>query len=209
MDAEKNYLLIVEDDPDILKLLDTTLAFKGYRVVTARNGKEGLEAVHKERPRIVIADIMMPKLDGFGLVHRLRLDPATRDIPVIFITATYVTPEDKDFALSIGATRFIQKPVDLDEFLKIVAELLKQGALPATEPLKEFNFYDGYRIRIEAKLAQKNKQIARDEHLLKTREDEGNESLLASLRLARDEREELKLLLNQVREQLEKIPKTE
>src|SRR5574342_713106 len=103
MEAGSGYLLIVEDDPDILKLLDTTLTFRSYRVVKAHNGKEGLEAVHKERPAIVIADIMMPKLDGFGLVHRLRLDPETRNIPVIFITATYVTPEDQDFALSIGA----------------------------------------------------------------------------------------------------------
>ena len=143
MSTEPGYLLIVEDDPDILKLLHTTLKFKGYRVVTARNGKEGLEAVHKERPAVVIADIMMPKLDGFGLVHRLRLNPKTRDIPVIFITATYVTPEDKEFALNIGATRFLQKPVDLEEFQKTISELLKIGAAPPIEPLKEFNFYDG------------------------------------------------------------------
>jgi DNA-binding response OmpR family regulator len=64
------YLLVVEDDPDILKLLDTTLTFSGYRVVTARNGKEGLEVIQREHPAMVIADIMMPMLDGFGLVHR-------------------------------------------------------------------------------------------------------------------------------------------
>lgn len=207
MNAISGYLLIVEDDPDILKLLDTTLRFRGYRVVTAHNGKEGLEAVRKEHPAVVIADIMMPKLDGFGLVHRLRLDPETRNIPVIFITATYVTPEDKDFALSIGATRFLQKPVDLEEFLAVISELRQQGAPPIMEPLKELNFYEGYRVRLESKLAEKNRQITRDEHLLKTREDEGNESLQASLRQARAEREELKLLLEQVQEQIKKQAK--
>ena len=207
MNAISGYLLIVEDDPDILKLLDTTLRFRGYQVVTAHNGKEGLEAVRKEHPAVVIADIMMPKLDGFGLVHRLRLDPETRNIPVIFITATYVTPEDKDFALSIGATRFLQKPVDLEEFLAVIAELRQQGAPPIMEPLKELNFYEGYRVRLESKLAEKNRQITRDEHLLKTREDEGNESLQASLRQARAEREELKLLLEQVQEQIKKQAK--
>src|SRR3990172_2645439 len=106
--AGSGYLLIVEDDPDILKLLDTTLTFRGYRVVKAQNGREGLDAVLKERPAIVIADIMMPKLDGFGLVHRFRLNPETRDIPVVFITATYVAAEDREFALNIGATRFIR-----------------------------------------------------------------------------------------------------
>jgi len=209
MNTNSGYLLIVEDDPDILKLLQTTLKFRGYRVVSARNGREGLDSVRKERPAIVIADIMMPKLDGFGLVHRLRLNPETRDIPVIFITATYVTPEDKDFALSIGATRFLQKPVDLDEFLKNISELLQLGKVPAVEPLQEFNFYDGYRIRLEAKLNQKNRQITRDEHLLKTHEDQGNEALQASLRQAHEEREELKLLLEQVRERLEKFKKKE
>jgi DNA-binding response OmpR family regulator len=204
MSKEPGYLLLVEDDPDILKLLHTTLKFKGHRVITARNGKEGLEAVHKERPAIVIADIMMPKLDGFGLVHRLRLNPKTRDIPVIFITATYVTPEDKEFALNIGATRFLQKPVDLEEFEKTILELLKQGPAVPIEPLKEFNFYDGYRIRLEAKLAQKNRQITRDEHLLKTRADQGNDALQASLRQAREEREELKILIEQVQEQMKK-----
>ena len=65
MNTGSGYLLLVEDDPDILKLLDTTLTFSGYRVITARNGIEGLEVIHEQRPAIVIADIMMPELDGF------------------------------------------------------------------------------------------------------------------------------------------------
>src|SRR6185436_17573969 len=141
MNMKPGYLLIVEDVPDILRLLEETLKFKGYNAVPARNGQEALDLIQRERPTLIITDIMMPKLDGFGLVHRLRLNPETRDIPVIFITATYVTPEDKEFALNIGATRFLQKPVDLDEFEKTISELLKIGAAPPIEPLKEFNFY--------------------------------------------------------------------
>jgi DNA-binding response OmpR family regulator len=205
MKPGSDYLLIVEDDPDILKLLQTTLTFRGYRVITARNGREGLDIVRAERPAIVIADIMMPKLDGFGLVHRMRLAPETCDIPVVFITATYVAPEDKEFALDIGATRFLQKPVDLDAFLKTIAELLESGMPVAIEPMREQSFYVGYRQRLQIKLEQKNKQIARDEHLLKTRQDENNEELLASLRHAIEEREEIKLLLDQVQEQIEKL----
>ena len=209
MDADQDYLLIVEDDPDILKLLDATLTFKGYRVITAHNGREALEVIQLKRPAIVITDIMMPMLDGFGLVHRLRLNPETRDIPVVFITATFMTPEDKEFALNIGATRFIQKPVDLDKFLITIAELLKKDAPPAIEPLKEFNFYDGYRKRLEAKLDQKIKQITREEHLLGTQADEENQFLQVSLRHAITERDELKLLLEQIHEQLEKYSKPE
>jgi DNA-binding response OmpR family regulator len=209
MTTGSDYLLIVEDDPDILKLLQTTLTFRGYRVITAHNGREGLDIIRAERPAIVIADIMMPKLDGFGLVHRMRLSPDTSDIPVVFITATYVAPEDKEFALDIGATRFLQKPVDLDAFLRTVAELLEGGLPVAMEPMREQSFYDGYRKRLEIKLDQKNKQIARDEHLLRTKVDQDNADLLASLHHAIDEREEIKLLLDQVQNQIEKFESSE
>lgn len=209
MHTAPGYLLVAEDDPDIRKLLNTTLTFKGYRVVTAHNGREGLEFIQKERPLIVITDIMMPQLDGFGLVHRLRIDPQTRDIPVVFITATYVSRADQEFALNIGATRFIQKPVDLEKFLATIEELLEQGPLPTVEPLKEFNFYDGYRKRLEIKLDQKIKQIAREEHLLTTRPDEANQAIIASLHHAIYERDEIKLLLEQIHIQLEKYGKTQ
>ena len=204
MNTGQDYLLIVEDDPDILKLLDATLTFRGYRVITARNGTEAMEVIQVKRPAIVITDIMMPRLDGFGLVHRLRIHSETRDIPVVFITATYVAPEDREFALNIGATRFIQKPVDLEKFLSTIAELLKEGTRPLIEPLMEFNFYDGYRIRLEIKLDQKIKQIAREELLLGTHSDEEDQYIQASLRHAIREREELKVLLKEVYQQLEK-----
>ena len=207
MNTGQGYLLIVEDDPDILKLLKTTLTFNGYRVSTARNGYEGLEVIRKERPAIVVADIMMPKLDGFGLVNRLRINPETRDIPVILVTATYVTFEDREFAQNIGATRFIQKPINLEEFLGTIAELLKPGAPSSLEPLKDFDFYDGYRKRLEAKLQQKNAQIARDELLLEeTPSDQEHHTIQAALSRAIKEREELKLLLEQIHEQLKKYP---
>lgn len=105
MSINQGYLLIVEDDPDILELLDTTLRIQEYQVVTAQNGRDALEIVRDEHPRLVIADIMMPHLDGYGLVHRLKIDPDTRHIPVVFITATYVAPEDREFALKIGVAR--------------------------------------------------------------------------------------------------------
>jgi len=205
MDTPPGYLLIVEDDPDIRNLLDTTLRFKQYRILTANNGKQGLELIQKEHPILVIADIMMPQLDGFGLVHRLRINPETRKIPVVFITATYVAPEDRAFALRIGATRFIQKPIELDVFLKIVNELIELGPHTMPEPLDEFKFYDGYRERLEVKLDEKVKQIANENHLLENRPDEDNQDMLASLRHAIREKDELEVLLNEIRKQLERI----
>ncbi len=202
-----DYLLIVEDDPDILRLLDAALTFKGYRVITARNGKEGLEIIETKHPAVVIADIMMPKLDGFGLVHRMRIHPETRDIPVVFITATYVSREDKAFALNLGATRFLQKPLDLDKFLATVKDLLDQGMPTLIQPLSDVEFYQEYRKRLEAKREEKIRQIVRDEHLLKTEADKEDAALQASLRQAIQERDEIGLLLDQIDKQLEKYAK--
>ena len=127
MNTQQGYLLVVEDIPDILRLLETTLSFKGYRVITARNGEEALEAIQKERPQMIISDILMPKMDGFSLLHRLRINSETRKIPVVFLSATYVAPEDKTFALTIGVTRFIEKPINIEEFMQTIEELLAKG----------------------------------------------------------------------------------
>jgi len=200
-------LLVVEDVPNVMELLEVTLRFKGYPVTTARNGQEALEKIATNRPALVITDILMPKMDGFSLVHRLRLDPETRDIPVVFLSATYVTPEDKSFAQTIGVTRFIEKPVDLESFLPIIDQLYTQGAPALSEPLDEREFYDGYRKRLEMKLKQKNTQIVRDEHLLETLPEKEKQSFRTSLQAAINEREEIKQLLDKVYKLLEENPK--
>lgn len=206
---QQGYVLIVEDVPDILKLLEETLKFKGYRATTARNGQEALEAIQRERPMLVITDIMMPKLDGFGLVHRLRINPETRDIPVIFLTATYVGLEDKAFALNIGATRFIEKPVNFEKFLNTIEELLTQSPAEAPNLISEAEFYEGYRERLEKKLNQKMTQITRDEHLLETLPEVERSTFQASLQAAITERDELQRLLNEIHVRMESAAKSE
>ena len=206
MTSQDGYLLIVEDVPDILELLYETLKFKGYRVVTAGNGEEALKAIEKELPALIITDVLMPKMDGFNLVHRLRLDVATRDIPVVFLTATYVAPEDKEFALTIGVTRFVEKPVNLAEFYPLVEELLAKGA-PPLKPLNEVEFYEGYKKRLEIKLKHKNTQIARDQHLLESLQDSQKQAFKASSMNTIREKEEIQELLESIREKLEKLQK--
>ena len=206
---KQGYLLIVEDVPDILRLLEETLKFKGYNAVTARNGQEALDLIQRERPALVITDIMMPKLDGFGLVHRLRINPETRDLPVIFLTATYVALEDKAFALNIGVTRFIEKPFNFERFLETIDELLTQGAPPVPTPMSEADFYEGYRQRLEKKLNQKITQIARDERLLSSISEEEKPSFKASLQLAVNERDELQRLLDEIQMRITNTPKSE
>lgn len=204
MTTIKGPLLIVEDVPDTLKLIEAALTFKGYRVTTARNGLEALEAIAKERPALIITDILMPKMDGFSLVHRLRINPETHEIPVIFLSATYVEAEDKAFATAIGVTSFLEKPIDIERFLSKIEEILRVGA-QKTRPLLERDFYEGYRKRLEHKLNNKVAQIAREERLLETLREEERDPIKASLHHAKAERDEIQALLDQVRKRLEQI----
>ena len=209
MNNQSSTLLVVEDIPDILSLLKATLEFKGYRVVTARDGQEALQIIEGQPPALIVTDILMPRMDGFNLVHRLRLNSQTRDIPVIFLSATYVAPEDKAFALSLGVTRFIEKPVNFEEFLPAIADLLDHNQKSSQAPLDEFEFYDGYRKRLETKLLHKNTQISRTEHLLDTISEEEKSSIQTSLRQANEERREIQKLLDQIHEKLENYRRDE
>jgi CheY-like chemotaxis protein len=196
-------ILVVEDVPHILELLEVTLRFKGYPVVTARNGQEALDFIAQEHPALVITDILMPKLDGFALVHRLRSNPKTGGIPIIFLSATYVTPEDKAFAMSLGVVRFLEKPVDTEEFLLTVAEVLTQGPSTMPRALDDQQFYRGYRDRLENKLRHKIGQIQRTERLLETLPEDQKPAFRALLEEARAHREEINLELDELYRLLE------
>jgi CheY-like chemotaxis protein len=198
MDTLKGHLLVVEDVPDTLQMLDVALTFKGYRVVTARDGLQALEAIQKERPALIITDILMPRMDGFSLAHRLRVNPEMRTIPIVFLSATYVAPEDKQFASAIGVTRFIEKPISIEDLLQTVSELLVHS-VPDSKPLNTERFFVEYRKRLEAKLKQKVTQIARNESMLNTLSDGEKPAFRASLRSMVEERDEIQLLLDQLR----------
>lgn len=192
-------ILIVEDIPNILELLEVTLQFKGYPVITARNGQEALERTQREHPALVITDILMPKLDGYQLTQKLRTNPKTRHIPIIFLSATFVTPEDKEFALKLGATRFLEKPVDTADLLLTVAEVLTIGHDSThPHPLTESAFYHGYRERLESKLRQKNAQITRTERLLETLPDSQKPAFFALLEDTSEQRNHIQEELDQL-----------
>jgi len=195
-------ILVVEDVPHILEFLAVTLRFKGYPVVTAANGQEALEKIAQERPALVITDILMPKMDGFALVQNLRTNPMTNQIPLIFLSATYVTAEDRQFALNLGAVRFLEKPVDTEEFLLTIAEVLTLGPISIPPPMSEKEFYKGYRRRLENKLRHKSAQIARIERLLKTLPEEQKATFEALLKEARWHHGEIQQELEMLRELL-------
>jgi CheY-like chemotaxis protein len=202
MDDQK-LLMIVEDVPGIRELLELTLRFKSYDVISAQNGQEALEIVQERHPALIVTDILMPRMDGFSLIYHLRKDQKTRDIPVVFLSATYVSPEDKDFATTLGATRFIEKPIELESFLATIADLLAQPPVVPPPPLKEDEFLGKYRVRLEAKLEQKNAQIERAKRLLQTSTPSERTGFEASLRQALNERQSIEVELDNLHQIME------
>src|ERR1041385_4194103 len=121
-------ILVVDDQPINVQLLKRKLEREGIRVVAAYNGLEALDFVKKERPDLILLDVMMPDMDGIEVCQRLQSNEETRGIPVIFVTAR-TTKESKLEGLGVGAVDYITKPIDLDETLARVQTQLRFVAI--------------------------------------------------------------------------------
>ena len=121
----KPKVLICDDDPLLLKLIEYRLASKGYEVVKAADGAEALTAVAKERPNLVVLDAMMPKADGFEVLARIKADPSLALTPVIMLTAR---KGEKDIvaALEKGADDYLVKPFIPEELVARLSRLLSR-----------------------------------------------------------------------------------
>jgi len=192
-------ILVVEDIAHVRDLIAVQLRLRGYTVVTARDGQEALELIAQDKPAIVISDILMPRVDGFALAHKIRSDPQTAGIPLLLLSATYVSAEDERLALGVGAIRFLPKPVEGDDLLVAVADALT-GQTPSGPPMSEREFYINYRQRLKTKLQQKAQQIARTQQQLDSAAEPQRETyrhLLAEAQEQYDEiQRELSVLAN-------------
>ena len=118
-------LLVVDDEPNIVELLSASLRYCGFEVATAANGQEALQAARSFRPDLLVLDVMMPEMDGFELVRRLRAD-GTRT-PVLFLTARDAT-EDKITGLTLGGDDYVTKPFSLEEVVARIRAVLRRTA---------------------------------------------------------------------------------
>jgi len=116
-------VLLAEDEPDVQLIARLSLKKAGFTVVTAGNGLEALERVAAERPDVILLDWMMPDMDGYETCRRLKADPATADIPVVFLTAR-VQEAEVARALALGAAGCIGKPFDALTLGQRVKELV-------------------------------------------------------------------------------------
>ena len=117
-------VLVVEDEFGIAELLDAVLTEEGYQVVTAMNGRDGLDLLAREQPVLVLSDYMMPVMDGASLLARIRADPALQGIPVVMMSSM---PEAAVAQRCAGYAAFLRKPFKLFELLDVVGRVLGKG----------------------------------------------------------------------------------
>jgi DNA-binding response OmpR family regulator len=118
-------VLVVEDDPVILRLLEVNFTMEGFEVLSAADGREALERARVDRPDIVVSDIMMPNMNGFELLEAMRADPDVAGIPIILLSAKAQT-DDVRAGLDAGADDYITKPFEPLELVERVTKLLRR-----------------------------------------------------------------------------------
>src|SRR5215510_11496332 len=124
-------LLVVEDEPNILELLSASLRYAGFEVVTAAGGTEAVQAAQRHRPDLIVLDVMLPDMDGFDVIRRLRGGGAR--IPVVFLTARDGT-DDKIRGLTLGGDDYVTKPFSLEELTARIRAVLRRTTQGDEEP---------------------------------------------------------------------------
>jgi len=146
-------ILVAEDDENSRQLLETVLVAKGYTVASFDNGLKALSYLHAEPVDLIISDILMPEMDGYGLCRAVKQNQSLQHIPIIFYTATYTSDQDKRFALSLGATKFLIKPMLMPDLMHIVDEILKSNQ--PTDLPKSRGLYRGSPLKLDKQHADR------------------------------------------------------
>jgi DNA-binding NarL/FixJ family response regulator len=129
-------ILVIEDEPEMRRNLATILRLEKYNPVTAENGREGLEMARLETPDLILCDVMMPELDGYGVLRELRASASTEATPFIFLTARGEKP-DVRAGMNLGADDYLTKPVAKSDLLSAIRtriERARQAAVPDFKP---------------------------------------------------------------------------
>jgi CheY-like chemotaxis protein len=121
--AGKFLILVVDDLADNVAVMSLNLQERGYRVVTATNGEEAISVAAQTLPNLILMDISMPTLDGFGATRRIRETDALRDVPVIAVTA-FGTEGFQRAAYDVGVSGYLTKPIDFERMYHLIARLL-------------------------------------------------------------------------------------
>ena len=129
--AERHRILLVDDEPSIVKMVGKRLEVEGFEVLIAIDGQEGLDKARAERPDLIVLDLMLPKLNGYEVCTMLKQDTRYQGIPVVLFTAK-AQEKDEKLGLECGANAYVKKPFRAQELLEKIRALL-----PATPRAKE------------------------------------------------------------------------
>jgi two-component system phosphate regulon response regulator PhoB len=181
----KTNILVVDDEPDLLELIDTNFTAAGFNVVTAARGREALRKARELRPQLILLDVMLPELDGLEICKLLRHDPITRSIPIVMLTAK-AAEIDRVLGLELGADDYVTKPFSIRELILRVKKLLNRQSAPEPEsghirlgglhidPSRHRATYHGRPLdltltefKLVALLAERRGRVQSREHLLR------------------------------------------
>lgn len=129
----KEKILVVEDNPQNMRLIEMTLRAKDYTLLKATDGEEALEMAARERPDLILLDIRLPKMSGLEVTRRLRETPAFSHTPIIGLTA-YAMKGDKEKVIESGCDAYLSKPINTRELPGMIAEMLSQKRQDNPEP---------------------------------------------------------------------------
>jgi DNA-binding NarL/FixJ family response regulator len=128
-------ILIIEDEPEMRRNIATLLRLTGYQPFSAPNGREGVEVACRERPDLILCDVMMPELDGFGVLRALQDDPELARIPFIFLTAKG-EKDDLRSGMNLGADDYLTKPVANSDLVRAIEARLSRAKRQSTQEFK-------------------------------------------------------------------------
>ncbi|MGH8583722.1 MAG: response regulator, partial [Gammaproteobacteria bacterium] len=163
-------VLIAEDDENSRVLLESLLIGHGHAVTAAADGQEALERALLDPPDLIVTDLLMPRLDGFGVCRYVRGTPRLKAIPIVVYTATYTDRRDEALALALGADRFVVKPVEPEVLVAILHEVLADAARrrPARTSTQDTAATQALHIeRVSTKLAEKVTDLERERAALR------------------------------------------
>lgn len=116
-------VLIADDDPVILRLLEVNFSLEGFDVSTAQRGELVLEEASRELPDLIVLDVMMPGMDGWEVCTRLKASPETADVPIIFLSAR-TQDQDRERGMRLGVSAYVTKPFDPEELIRLAKTLV-------------------------------------------------------------------------------------
>jgi DNA-binding NarL/FixJ family response regulator len=128
-------ILVIEDEPEMRRNIATLLRYYDYEPIAAENGRLGVEAARRERPDLILCDVMMPELDGFSVLQALQSDPSLALVPFIFLTAKG-EKEDLRSGMNLGADDYLTKPVANSDLVRAIETRLRRSEQQATREFK-------------------------------------------------------------------------